>query len=543
MSPRTSGRAADLTRRLELLREVSELGAGRLPDDLASRLSTTLERAGDRLGHGSAHTVVAIAGATGSGKSSLFNALVGGPLAAVGVRRPTTATAQAAVFGGGAEGLLDWLGVARRHVVPAGDLDGLVLLDLPDHDSVESAHREEVDRLVEVVDAFVWVVDPQKYADAALHHRYLSRFARHGAVTLVVLNQIDKVQREEDRRAMLDHIGRLLAADGMEGVRVIATSVTEEEGVDLVHRELVARVAERQALVARLDADVDWLVDDLRVAVGDVTPGQLDRKVRDRLTQALGYAAGVDAVADAVGAAHRHRSAQKAGWPPVRWVRGLKPDPLRRLGLDRAVPGRTSRPGGDPAGDHAVPRTSREGPSVVAEAAVDEALREVASAASEVMPERWALRLQDVANARRGDVADALDAAVSSADLPTRPARWWRAAAAAQWLFTGVMVVGVLWLVLIGVVAWLNLPDLPTPEVRELPWPTLLAVGGALAGLLLAAVARRAAVVGGRRRAARTRRLLLVRVDGVASNLVVEPVEGELKQMERLQSLVCRLDR
>ena len=38
------------------------------------------------------HTVVALAGATGSGKSSLFNALVGADVATVGARRPTTVT-------------------------------------------------------------------------------------------------------------------------------------------------------------------------------------------------------------------------------------------------------------------------------------------------------------------------------------------------------------------------------------------------------------------------------------------------------------------
>ena len=31
----------------------------------------------------------------------------------------------------------------------------------------------EVDRLVQLVDMLIWVVDPQKYADAALHDRYL----------------------------------------------------------------------------------------------------------------------------------------------------------------------------------------------------------------------------------------------------------------------------------------------------------------------------------------------------------------------------------
>src|SRR3712207_8726897 len=52
--------------------------------------------------------------------------------------------------------LLEWLQVPRRHRVAEGDgLGGLVLLDLPDFDSVELAHRLEVDRVLELADLVV----------------------------------------------------------------------------------------------------------------------------------------------------------------------------------------------------------------------------------------------------------------------------------------------------------------------------------------------------------------------------------------------------
>ena len=114
------------------------------------------------------------------------------------MRRPTTSTALACSLGeDSAEELLDWLAVPRRHALEAdprlaAGLDGLVLLDLPDHDSTEVAHRLEVDRLVQLVDMLVWVVDPQKYADAALHERYLRPLASHADVMMVVLNQVDR---------------------------------------------------------------------------------------------------------------------------------------------------------------------------------------------------------------------------------------------------------------------------------------------------------------------------------------------------------------
>ncbi len=114
----------------------------------------------------------------------------------------------AAIWGDAdASELLDWLAVDKRHVVEAaatrhdgptgsassGALDGLALLDLPDFDSRELAHRVEAERVLELVDVFVWVTDPQKYADARLHDDFVSIISRHGAVTLAVLNQCDRL--------------------------------------------------------------------------------------------------------------------------------------------------------------------------------------------------------------------------------------------------------------------------------------------------------------------------------------------------------------
>ena len=80
------------------------------------RGSSTRPASGSRLAGD--HTVVALAGATGSGKSSLFNALVGADVA-TDRRAPTDdVAADGRVWGDGdAAALLDWLGVAARHVV------------------------------------------------------------------------------------------------------------------------------------------------------------------------------------------------------------------------------------------------------------------------------------------------------------------------------------------------------------------------------------------------------------------------------------------
>ncbi len=201
-------RTAPVPERLRALAEAAELCQDRVADGLVVEARRVVAQADRRLALSGDATVVALAGATGSGKSSLFNTLSGSDLATVGVRRPTTAHAMACVWGqdAGAE-LLDWLQIPRRHTRapdPDGALDGLVLLDLPDHDSTERQHRVEVDRLVQLVDVLVWVVDPQKYADAALHDRYLKPLARHAEVMTVVLNQVDRLGPAEREQCLRD---------------------------------------------------------------------------------------------------------------------------------------------------------------------------------------------------------------------------------------------------------------------------------------------------------------------------------------------------
>ena len=104
-----------------------------------------------------------------------------------------------------------------------------MLLDLPDHDSTAVAHRLEVDRLVDLVDLLVWVLDPQKYADAAVHERYLRPLAGHADVMVVVLNQADRLPAHQVDAALAD-LRRLLAADGLGPVPVLATSAAPPAG-------------------------------------------------------------------------------------------------------------------------------------------------------------------------------------------------------------------------------------------------------------------------------------------------------------------------
>src|SRR5258706_6938486 len=194
--------------------------------DLAERASARLRLCAGAEGD---NTVVALAGATGVGKSSLFNALAGMPLSPAGHLRPTTAQAHACVWNArGADPLLDWLGVAPgRRFVRESALDGedeaalrgLVLLDLPDVDSVATDNRVESGPLGGILDLVIWVLDPQKYADQTVHEEYLQHMGALRDVTVVVFNQADRLSPADAARCRTD-LARLVEADGLTGVPV-----------------------------------------------------------------------------------------------------------------------------------------------------------------------------------------------------------------------------------------------------------------------------------------------------------------------------------
>jgi len=505
----------DLDHRLAALVRAIELADGRLDEEAIAPARGVVKRAGERLGLDLEATVAALAGPTGAGKSTLFNALAGAELAHTSRRRPTTSAPTAAIWGEAPDALLDWLEVPLRHVVGDGTLSGLVLLDLPDFDSVDESHRLEVDRLVELVDLLVWVVDPQKYADAALHERYLRPLARHAGSMAVVLNQSDVLSADALRACRADLV-RVLAEDGLEDVPVLAASATTGDGVRAVTELLKERVARREAALERLSADVASAVPALSRHCGAEVEASVGRDERARLLAALAEAAGVPTVVSAVARAHRRRGALATGWPFVRWLRRFRPDPLRRLRLP-------DRP--DEATHTSLPR-----PSPVQRAGVDSALRELGAGAGAALSGPWPGVVRSAATAREDELADRLDRAVAGADLRMRRPRWWRLAGVLQVLLALVAVAGAVWLAVLAVLGYLQLAEaVPTPRVDDVPVPTMLLVGGAAAGVVLAVLARMVNGLGARRRARGAARSLRARIEAVVSELVVEPVEAELR--------------
>ncbi|WP_299035654.1 GTPase [uncultured Pseudokineococcus sp.] len=546
-----------LVARVDHLRSALEVGGERLEPDAVERALPVLQRAEDRLRLGSARTVVALAGATGSGKSSLFNALTGLPLSQVGVRRPTTSRPTACVWGAEpAEELLDWLEVPQRHrtaresaldAQDEQDLHGLVLLDLPDHDSTAAAHRLEVDRLVRLVDLLVWVVDPQKYADDALHARYLRRLAGHEDVVLLALNQVDRLGADDARAAEAD-LRRLLAEDGLAGVEVLPVSARTGAGLPDLRARLADAVAARAVALRRTEADLEGVRADLAGSTAQAprpAPAPEEVPGADELVRALGAAAGVPAVVDAVEADHRRRAERRTGWVPLRWTGRLRREPLRRLGLEPRRGSAVAEHDAEGVDDLVV--SSVPAPSPSQRAAVQLAGRRVGEEAGAGLPPRWARAVRDAAAPAGHDVADALDRAVVGVELPRAAPRWWAVAGVAQGLLAAAALVGLLWLVGLGVAAWLQLPPLPVPAVgpertdgeRLVPLATALLVGGLVLGALLAAASARLAARGARRARRAAQGRLDDAVRGVAADAVLTPVVRVLDEHERVRAALA----
>jgi GTP-binding protein EngB required for normal cell division len=520
---------------LRALSEAVELCEGRVDSDALAEARRVVDQADRRLAISGSATVVALAGATGSGKSSIFNALSGTTLATVGVRRPTTAHAMASSWGDeSAEDLLDWLQIPRRHALetdPAMDaaLDGLVLLDLPDHDSTELDHRMEVDRLVQLVDMLIWVVDPQKYADAAIHDRYLKPLAQHAEVMMIILNQVDKLSASQ-REQCLSDLRRLLNSEGLGKVPVMAVSALTGEGIEALRELLAKQVAEKQAAARRLAADVSVTAAKLSAASGTTKVTPLARSSIDRLTRQVAVAAGVPVVTEAVGKAWRLRGGLATGWPVLAWIAKFKPDPLRRLHLDRLGVGRRHKEV-DPSG---VARTSLPATSGVQKARVDTGVRTLADEAAQGLTRGWADQIKQAARSSEDALPDRVDRAIAATDLDlAQHRRWWQLVRVLQWLLVAAVVVGLGWLGLSFLLAYLQLPPLPKVTWWGLPAPTVLTIGGVLAGLLLAGLARIFVEVGARRRTAKARQSLRAAIARVTGELVIDPVKAEQGRYEK----------
>ncbi len=436
----------EIRRLADGIRHSLSLGEDKLSGEARTEAHRLLARAEDRLGLGEDFTVVAFAGSTGSGKSSLFNAVAGLEIARVGVRRPTTARPTACVWGEGGTDVLNWLHVPERsrtwrESALDGDdqrkLHGLILLDLPDHDSTAVEHRVESDRLVGLVDVVFWVVDPQKYADFSLHSEYLTKLAENSSNMVVVLNQIDKLSPEE-QRAAADHLQQLLVADGLTDTQVRMASAVTREGIPEIRSILADTVDSKQAAAERLLSDMQAMARRIQGELGEPVPAPNELPGAARLVETMSEAAGVEAVTQTVHDDYIRRAYRKTGYPVLAWAQRNAPDPLgAKHGGSREDLIRAS-----------VPATSRAQGSHVRLMAHELITESVSS-----LPLPWQKAAAEAEKTSTDELADTLDSAVTAVDIQRQTPGWWSVAHVLQIVFFVATLVGLLGLIVQAVLA------------------------------------------------------------------------------------------
>jgi GTP-binding protein EngB required for normal cell division len=529
---RLTGRSSDVVERLAGLDQAVQAARGHLDDSLVEDGAQIVDRAGSRLRLSSEHTVVALAGATGSGKSSLFNWLCGLDLAAVGIKRPTTSWALACAWGPtGATELLDWLEIPKRHQVNRmgmldetaadRDLQGLVLLDLPDHDSTEVSHHLEVERLVKLADVLLWVLDPQKYADAAVHDRFLRPLHAHRDVMMVALNHVDEIPGAEVERCVAD-VRRLLSDDGLDGVPVIATSARRGDGLDQLRNALIERVSAKQLARERLTADIKTMAERLHDVTGDARPPDVRETSRGELIAAAADAAAIPIAVEAIHRSSLLQARRATGWPLTSWTSRARRDPLKVLGLP------ASGPDGDAVStsDIRAMRMRLPEPNAVQRARLDSAVRDIADRTTADMPPAWEEAVRAASIAKVDQLTAGLDEAVGRTDLGLAATPWWwRGARALQWLLFAAALAGIGWLLAVAAMSLARDPDPTVPTVAGIWVPALMVVGGLAVGIVLSLAGRLAARASAAARARKADERLRGAVQRVTDIVIVGPMQ------------------
>ncbi|WP_298457572.1 GTPase, partial [uncultured Rothia sp.] len=516
------------------LKDAISYGEGRVPETVLLDAAETLERLSQRRELSTEHTVIGFFGATGSGKSTLFNAIAGQNIALSAPTRPTTSTVQAAIWEAeGSEELLDWLGIdkrvypqtqalategettegneaggnnkvaggvaapnavtepapglfnrIRRAVGGRGEMrtrtGGLILLDMPDFDSVTTTNRDLAARMMRYVDVLVWVVDPQKYADAVIHRDFMVPLAASGAQALCVLNQADKLAPAEVP-AVLASLTRLLQAEGTEAhllAAPIAVSARTGEGVDVL-RDLLAQVAAAKSLsLQRTDAQLHATASQLRTYAGGegtVLAGAYALEAEQKLVKACYSSSQAEQVLQAATASYRRAAGQRTGWILTRWMSRLKADPLRRLHLGQQDETKSTSKAEKSAG--MLGSDSENAPELVAsslpplsaaqKAGMANAVRQYSKQMAARIDEPWKRSMKEAALSREAELPELLERDMVRIDYGLGRTRApWVIFNALQWIALMSALVGVGWLTLISGLAYLQiqLPPAPTPE-------------------------------------------------------------------------------
>lgn len=206
-----------------------------------------------RLANIDAPLLAVVGGSTGSGKSTLVNAIVGEKVTQSGVIRPTTRQPvlvtnpkDEAWFNSThvLPGLARERGDATANpqatslrIVPSNAVSqGMALLDAPDFDSIDDVNRQLAGQLLAAADLWVFVTTPARYADQLVWN-FLHDAASRNIEVIVILNRVD----EDSAATVPDDLRRMMTEAGLGDSTLFTVPLAKDFGTFLPD-ELVAPI-------------------------------------------------------------------------------------------------------------------------------------------------------------------------------------------------------------------------------------------------------------------------------------------------------------
>ncbi|SEP13369.1 ABC transporter [Trujillonella endophytica] len=306
-----------------------------------------------------------VGGSTGAGKSTLVNSLVGAPVTASGVLRPTTRSpvlvcspADAAAFAGdrvlpglarvtGGPGGPGTLELVAHPAVPAG----LALLDAPDVDSVVTANRDLAAQLLGAADLWVFVTTAARYADA-VPWDVLRTAQERGTALAIVLDRVPPEAVAEvatDLSGMLGRAGLAAARLFVVEERAPSGGLLSEEQVAPLRDWLHALAADREQRAAVVRQTLTGALASLEERVARIAAAVEEQRTAGRELHAAAeaaYTGACEAVDEGVESGTLLRGEVLARWQEFvgagEWMRSLQ----TRVGRlrDRLAAALTGRP-------------------------------------------------------------------------------------------------------------------------------------------------------------------------------------------------------